>query len=250
MKNLLLFVLIFSAACSSKKKDEVYAPKAQYLKIHGSFGDQNYICEEHRINIIQPAISGEPRKIKNPKSKDKLNFFIQNEKKALFSIESFDVKKLGREATKAEYNFANSNCLSLNNDLPAPCNSVFVSMDYFHGLIIAMKHNRWSKSTVNKAKELALSFVRELSSNEPSLLDIAIANEVIFRLAENGFLTSALSKDAVALRDEMVVTSKALRDQYEAAAAKSDCEAFKKAFAFEIQKAAEFTQKFISNTAP
>ncbi len=239
MKNTLILLIILVVSCSSKKPEAELSPKAEYLKIHGSFGDQNFACEEHRQNILIKSVAGPER---NP--------FAKNEKKALFFMNAIDFKKLGREAWQKEISFAKSNCLLMTADLPTPCNATFEGWRFFRGLVIAMKKNHWTKKTVKQGKELTNQFIRELNSGSPDFLDISIANQVLLDLAKNGFTHKSQIKEAELLQVEIDAAGKDILAQYNEAATKSDCAAFQSVFAKEKEVTAKLSEKLISNSAP
>ncbi len=237
MNYLLILLSLLMNACSSKK-DEPH-----YLKLHASHKSQHKACLVHQKEVLMKPVS----ESENADLDDEQYYFIRNEQEALTYIHAFDISKFTLKENQAEYEAVVNACIVEKNPEHKTCDTLYPGFKFFRALIHGMNQYQWSPSTIQKGKEITLSYVKYVGESESSLMELLFANDLLTRLSNRGYVSKDIAKDSVALRRSAEKTYRGLMNELRKKGKKDlTCDDARAFYAKERVKIKELSTTFLS----
>ena len=235
---LILMLLLFS--CSSKKGPTV-SPD-EYLKLNQQHSAKHKACIHHRTQVLEQPIT----ETEEAELDDELYFFLRNEKKAISYMEHFDVTKFTLRENQLENEAIINACVLKRHPKYVQCDTLMPAFKFFRGLIYGMNQYGWKKDTIFKAKTITLAYLDHVARSDSSLMDILLANDLLMRLTQEGYVNETLYNDTILFRAEGEKTYKELNKQMKKLGKKEvTCEDVASFYANERIKVKELSQQFL-----
>lgn len=239
----LLFLTIVITACSSQSKKTDDPKVKEYLKLQASHLPKNQACMEHRLNVLEQAIT----EIEDAATEDNQYLFVPNESDAVYFVDSFDLNKFTLKENQQEYEMMVNSCLSGPQVGHDTCDTLIPTYKYFRALIPALKNNRWSKSTVRKGIYNALSYFQYVGKSQSSLMDVILANDLMMRMARKGLIPSSHLPLALAFKNKSEKYFEQLRKEVRKLEKKDmSCDEARKFYQQERLKVKELSSEFLA----
>ena len=228
-------------SCSSKKFSSV-APD-EYLKLNKLHSAKHNLCIQQNAQILAKPIT----EVEQAELNDELYFFVRNEEKALFYIQNFDLSKFTLVENQLEFEAIIKACVMERSPKHVICDSHYPAFKFFRGLIYGMNQYQWSQATKTKANALTLKYLEYVGKSESSLMDILIANDILLRLSDRGYVDKAIYKETIALRRAGEMAYKDLRKEIKKLSKKElTCEDANKFYDNERIMVKELSLKFLA----
>jgi hypothetical protein len=138
-------------------------------------------CIDMRDHILKEAITKGP-------SEDSEVEFVKDEKLALKFIKSFDTSKVGEVEDRCVSELIREECKTSKNKSHIKCDAKVDVLNFFNGLIPALKNNKWSKSTVLAGEKVLNDYLTTTFKSQPDLTQLALAMIIVQKAQQNGFL--------------------------------------------------------------
>lgn len=234
-----LILLLALISCSSKK------PKVspdEYLKLNKAHKEKHNLCIQHRSQILEKPITV----VEEAELNDELYFFVRNEEKALFYIDNFDISKFTLKENQQEFEAIIQACVMERDPNHKTCETLMPAYQFFRGLIYGMNQFRWTPATINKAKDITWKYLEYVGKSDSSLMDVLLANDLLLRLSQRGYVDKALHPKTIAFKKEGEQAYKDLRKEIKKLGKKEltcvDVDAF---YSIERKKVIELSHKFL-----
>lgn len=180
MKTLTILSLLILWGCSSKPK----VASDLYLKLNKEHWPKHQACMQHRDKLVAIAFT----EAEYAELDDEHFFFVRNEKIALKFINQFDLTKFTLRENQEEYQAIVEGCVLETDKKHKTCDTMYPTYKFFRGLVYGLRQYPWSDQTKRKATQLTLDYLDYVARNNPSLMDVTYANDLLRRLAEHAYI--------------------------------------------------------------
>jgi len=193
-RSIIFLIPYLLLACSSKNKPLI--PPDTYLKLNSTHFEKHKLCLEQQKNILTPPISESD----NPDLDDENYYFLRNEKKALSYIEKFNLNLFTLKENQLEYEAMIKGCVTNRDQKHMTCETLLPAFKFFRGLIHGMNQYKWSKTTINKGRDITLNYIKYVAHSDSSIMDVLFANDLLMRLSERKYISPKIRNLNIELR--------------------------------------------------
>lgn len=240
MKTILILMLVL-ISCSSKKGPTV-SPD-EYLKLNQQHSVKHKACIKHRTQVLENPIT----ETEEAELDDELYFFLRDEKKAISYIAHFDVTKFSLRENQLENEAIINACVLKRHPKYVQCDTLMPAFKFFRGLIYGMNQYGWKKETILKAKTITLTYLDYVGRSDSSLMDILLANDLLMRLTQEGYVSETLYNDTIIFRAQGEKAFKELNKQMKKLGKKEvNCEDVASFYSNERVEVKELSKDFLT----
>jgi hypothetical protein len=194
-------------SCSSKNKPLI-SPDT-YLKLNNAHFEKHKLCQEQQKKILIPPISESD----NPDLDDENYYFLRDEKKALTYIEKINISHFTLKENQLEYEAMIKGCVTNRDQKHTTCETLLPAFKFFRGLIHGMNQYKWSKTTINKGRDITLSYIKYVAHSDSSIMDVLFANDLLMRLSDRKYIPTHIRNLSIELRKTGEVAFKDLKEK-------------------------------------
>ena len=132
-------------------------------------------CKQFVEQNLKPAISFDD------KAEDHGYRFVKQESSALDYIKKYEISKLEipSEVKKAKQESIDCKLLMDPQSKQEYCPSLFENFNFLRGLLHGMKHNGWSKETVELGKQRVFDYIKMTTTPDIQLIHLALSYSLL-----------------------------------------------------------------------
>ncbi len=232
-----LFLLL--TGCAAKK--HVLVAPDHYLNLNKQHAAKHKICIEQKKQVLNRAIT----RTEQAELNDENFFFVRDEKKALDYINKFDISKFANFESQLENRAIIGACVLKKDKDYKSCDSMMAAYEYFRGMIYGLRQYSWSGQTSESAISQTLSYLKYVTTNDPSLMDIILVNDLLMRLADQGSVKGELYSRAIGFRHDAEKLHKDLRKKMRKLAKKEvNCKDVQEFHEYERKEVKDLSEDF------
>ena len=201
----LLFLSILSACAHRKPTVE----RDYYLQLHKTNAPRHKACREQNKEVFEKAIT----ETLDAELDDENYFFVRSEQKAVAFMKKVDLTKLTLRENQQEYHALIKGCGMKQDPTHKPCDTMEPPMKFYRGLIYALRQYNWSEATEDLAFRSILQYIRHVAESKSTLINLSIANDLLTRLGNFGYVPETVRVDSMDFRHELEATQNSLNER-------------------------------------